>query len=473
MTRPIALARTLAWTSLIAVVAFVGTVGAFEDWPRWMGPRMDGEWRESGLIEEFPEGELAFTWSQPIGPGYSGPAVVGNRLFVMDRTKDDGKGKQVENGIRQAGVIPGGERILCLDTKTGDTLWEHTYDCPYNIAYPTGPRCTPAVDGDRVYTLGAMGHLKCLDINDGHVIWEVSLMDQYETKPPAWGYASHPLVDGPRLLVPCGGKGSAIVCLDKMTGEEIWKNLTSEDIGYAPVVFYEPDDGPRQLIFWHGDGVDSLNSETGEHYWHVKWPEEKAQPQATTIATPRIVGNQVLFSEYYKGSLLLELESNPPAANEIYRTFKTDPRGKTSQTALMTTPVIRDGMIYGIAGLGEFRCNRWDNHELVWEKKDWLAEEPIVFATAFLVKNGERYFMFNDIGELMIVRLSPDGFDEVGRRKVLEPTGVARGRKVVWSHPAFSNGHMFARNDSEIVCVDLRKPDAALAPSSDQNSNGE
>lgn len=431
---------------------------AVDDWPQWMGPRMDGVWRETGLIDSFPESGPPILWRQKIGPGYSGPSVVGDRLYVMDRTADQRQGADVENGIKKAGEIAGGERILCLNTDTGETVWQHTYDCPYDIAYPTGPRCTPVVDGNRVYTLGAMGHLKCLNANDGTVVWEHLLTEVYETQPPAWGYASHPIVDGPRLIVPVGGKGSAVVAFDKLTGREIWHRLTTSDIAYAPLVFFESG-GERQLIFWHGDGVDSLNRRTGEPYWHVTWPEQKAQPQATTIITPRIVGNQIFFSEFYKGSLLLEIGSDPPSVKEIYRTFATDPRHRQSLNALMTTPVVRDGHLYGVTGMGEFRCIGWNTGTMVWTRKDWMRKKPIIFATLFIVENGDRYFMFNDLGELMLVHLTPEGIDELGRASILEPTGVARGRKVVWSHPAFSNGRMYARNDEEIVCVDLRKKD--------------
>ena len=468
--------RTLGTIFAAAILAsmilllWASPAPAIDDWPQWMGPRMDGVWRESGVIDSFAESGPVFLWRQPIGAGYSGPSVVGKRLYVMDRTADKGQGGEVENGIKKAGQIAGGERILCLDTDTGKTVWEKTYDCPYNIAYPTGPRCTPLVEGDRVYTLGAMGHLKCMNTDDGEIVWERLLTKDYDTRPPAWGFASHPIVDGPRLIVPVGGKGSAVVAFDKQTGKEVWRSGTTSDIAYAPLVFYESE-GERQLIFWHGDGVDSLNSRTGQPYWHVTWPEQKAQPQATTIITPRIVANQIFFSEFYKGSLLLEIGSNPPAVKEIYRSFSTDPRHRRSLNALMTTPVVRDGRLYGVTGTGEFRCIDWDTGEMIWNQKTWMGKKRVTFATVFIVENENRYFMFNDLGELMLVRLTPEGIEELDRAPILAPTGVARGQKVVWSHPAFSGGKMYARNDEEIVCVDLRKPAAKKGHSPEQNGD--
>ena len=103
------------------------------------------------------------------------------------------------------------------------------------------------------------------------------------------------------------------------------------------------------------------------------------------------------------------------------------------------------------------RCTDLETGAMKWSQDDWMAEKPLMFATAFIVRNGEKYFIFNDLGELMIGKLSPDGFEELDRAKLLEPTSVARGRDVVWSHPAFADGKMFVRNDQEIICVDLKK----------------
>ncbi len=425
------------------------------DWPQWMGAKMDGVWRETGMLDNFGESGPNVVWRVPIGPGYTGPSVVGNRLFIMDRTKDEGIGKEVENDIRKRGEVPGGERVVCLDATTGATLWEHGYDCPYKIAYPTGPRCTPTVDGDGVYTLGAMGDLMCFRIDDGSVVWQKKLIAEYGTRAPPWGYASHPIVDGPRLLVPCGGEGSAVVCFDKQTGKELWKALTSSDIAYAPLTIYEHD-GERQLLMWHGDGIDSLNPETGEHYWHHKFPDEKEQAAATTIVTPRIIGNQFLISEYYRGTLMLEISSNPPSVRELYSTYKVDPRHEKSLNSLMTTSVVKDGLVYGVTGDGVMRCTRWDDGSWVWDNETFMAKKPLEFATLFIVENEDKYFVFDDEGNLAIAKFTPEGYQEMAKAKVLEATGAARGRKVLWAHPAFSHGRIFARNDNEVICVDLK-----------------
>jgi outer membrane protein assembly factor BamB len=442
----------------LAATAIGSNVPA-DDWPRWMGPKMDGIWRETGIVEWFPEAGPPIGWRHELGSGYAGPAVAGGRVFVMDRIKDSGKGREVENELRKHGEIPGSERVMCFDAATGAEIWSHVYERPYKIAYPTGPRCTPFVDGEFLYTLGAMGDLLCLKTLDGSVIWQKQLMEVYHTKPPIWGYAAHPLIVGDRLYATVGGDNTAVVCLDKSTGAEIWHAATVSDIGYAPLVMFE-DQGRRQLILWSGDGVESINPEDGRSLWQVVYPETKAQAAATSIITPPIVGNRLLVSEYYSGSMLLEIQSDPPGVREIWRSAKDDPKHEKSLNALMTTPFVENGFVYGVTGEGEMRCVDWESHQPKWTDHRPLGEKAAEFATCFIVKNGERFFLFNDQGELIIARLSPDGYQEVSRAKILEPTGAARGRAVVWTCPAFAQGCMFIRNEQEVVCVDLLKKQA-------------
>ena len=430
-----------------------------DDWPHWMGPTHDGVWHETGILDRFPIGGPTVLWRSKIGQGHAGPAVVGDRIYVMDRTIDDrpdDKNKSIARGPRS---IAGGEQVICLDTKTGDAVWTYKYDCPYRIAYPTGPRCTPAVDGELVFTLGAMGKLTCLKSADGELVWEKELTTTYDCKPPLWGYSSHPYVDGDKLLVAVGGEGSGIVAFDKRTGDEIWKSVTTADIGYAPLAIYEHP-SERQLIYWHTESIDSLDPENGEVLWSVKFPLEKNESQ-TSIATPRIYGNKLLICEYYKGTVLLELGSNPPSVKQLRRSYKTDPRNRSTLNTLMTTPFIKNGHAYSVANdtkdNGIFRCVEIETGDVKWTKPDWMTKKPVIFSTAFIVEHEDKNFIFNDIGELMIVKLTPDGFNELERAPLIKPTGVTRGRDVVWCHPAFSNGRMYVRNDEEIICVDLRK----------------
>jgi outer membrane protein assembly factor BamB len=160
------------------------------DWPQWLGEDREGIWRETGLLERFPADGTKVLWRAPLGTGNSGPAVAKGRVYVMDRQPALGaNGKPV---TAEKGKSPGKERIVCLSPTDGKLLWERAYDCPYTIAYRNGPRVTPLVHKGRVYTLGAMGDLYCLDANTGAVCWHKNLAEAYQATLPAWGWAASP-----------------------------------------------------------------------------------------------------------------------------------------------------------------------------------------------------------------------------------------------------------------------------------------
>ena len=135
--------------------------------------------------------------------------------------------------------ILGNERILCLSAADGRLLWKSDYDCPYKISYPSGPRTTPLVRDRILYTLGAMGDLRCQDADTGKLRWSKNLGKEYKTDAPVWGWAAHLLLDGNLLYCLVGGEGSAVVAFNKDNGKVVWKALTSAEVGYSPPMIYE------------------------------------------------------------------------------------------------------------------------------------------------------------------------------------------------------------------------------------------
>ncbi len=188
----------------------------------------------------------------------------------MDLERELDENGQPRRATRQG--VPGHERVLCLDAADGKVLWKHDYDCPYTISYPNGPRTTPVVESETVYTLGAMGDLLCLSTTDGQVRWSKKLTEAYKTDPPVWGYASHLLVDGELLYTLAGGEGSAIVALNKQTGKEVWRALSSQEVGYSPPMIYELA-GKRQLVVWLSEAIYGLDPTTGKELWKVDYPQ--------------------------------------------------------------------------------------------------------------------------------------------------------------------------------------------------------
>jgi outer membrane protein assembly factor BamB len=423
---------TIALTLLTAAVA-----ARADDWPQWGGPERDLVWRETGIVRELPTGLLPRVWSTPIGEGYAGPAVADGRVFITDRVA----------GISQ----PDRERVLCLSAATGELLWKHEYDCTYTVGYPAGPRATPTCDEGRVYALGAVGHFFCFDAASGAVLWSKYFPTNYQLRLPTWGSAAPPLVDGDQLIALVGGPGALVVSFDKRTGEEKWRALNDREVGYCPPVIFEFGTS-RQLIIYHPHAVSALDPQTGE----VLWEQPFHAASGLSIPTPRRDGNRLLVTAFYNGSLLLDVAPDGNGAQVLWK-GKSDSEIQTDGLhGLMCTPLFDGSHIYGVCSHGQLRCLDAATGERVWETIQPTGSGR--WWNAFLIPHEDRVFIHNEQGELIIARLSPEGYEETSRALLVEPTREVRRRMTIWSHPAFAMKSVFARNDREIVRVSLAAP---------------
>ncbi len=437
-----------------ALLLLLSTAAA-ADWPQWLGPNRDTPWAETGLTEKFPKDGPPILWKREMGPGYAGPAVVGGKIYVMDRTVKP----RDEKNPPPPGTIHGTERVFCLNAADGKELWKHEYDCTYvKISYSTGPRTTPVVEKDRLYTLGTMGDLKCLNIADGKPIWEKSFPKDYKAPSPAWGWSAHLLVDGDKLIALVGGEGQAVVAFDKKTGKELWKALSTQEICYSPPVIVEAG-GKRQLIVWHSEAVHGLNPETGEVYWRHKHPAEGTVTRpAVSIITPKLAGDVLIVSSFYDGTLALKLAKDKPDAAVLWRTKPA----KTATllegiNAVMSSLLVKDGYFYGLNGMGHMVCQEVETGKVVWKSNDLFGGKDAFCGTVFWVEAEGRIYGMTDQGDLVILKLSPGGYEELSRAHVLEPTHAAQGRKAIWTHPAFVDKKLYVKNDKVMICVSLAK----------------
>ncbi|MFL5339785.1 MAG: PQQ-binding-like beta-propeller repeat protein [Gemmataceae bacterium] len=450
MTRRTDFRRLLFPAFLLVLPAVVRA----DDWPQWLGPQRDGVWRETGIIKKFPEGGPPVVWRKPVGEGYAGPAVADGRVYVTDWVMDK-DAKRPASAFAKS-KLPGTEHVFCLDEKTGDVLWTHSYDCPYQVSYPAGPRCTPTVKDGKVYTLGTMGDLFCLDATKGAVIWSKNFVKDYQAKVPLWGFAGHPLIEGDRLICLAGGNDgdSLAVAFNKDTGKEIWRALTTLDTvhgpGYAPPVIAEVGK-IRQLIVWEAKGIHGLDPATGKVYWSQPFELNAGM----SIATPRVVGDRLFVSAFYNGPMMLQLAQDKPAARVLWRGRSSSETKTDGLHTVMMTPMVKDGYIYGTCSYGQLRCLNVNTGERVWESLAATGGKEVRWGNAFIVAHEDHYFLFNERGELIIANLSPDGYQEISRTKLIEPTNKLAGRNVVWMHPAFADKSVFARNDKEIIRVSL------------------
>jgi outer membrane protein assembly factor BamB len=417
-----------------------------EDWPQWRGEGRLGVWAETGILERFPEAGLEESWRRPIHRGYAGPAVAAGKVFV---TEFEAGGGALNRGV---------ERVLCLDEQTGAELWRQEWAADYaGLQYDLGPRATPTVDDDRVYVLGAMGDLLCLRVEDGSVIWRTQYQKDFAASLPTWGFVGAPLVDGDQLIALVGGAPDAkVVSFDKLTGKELWRSLSGEtEPGYAPPFLIEAG-GARQLIVWTPQAVHSLDPASGKVYWQ----EPFSLGAGLAVATPVLSEHGLLVSAFYNGSRMYRLASDTPAAELVWKGNSDSEIETDGLHSLVTTPVVDGDYIYGIGSYGHLRCLDARTGKRVWETLD-LTQENARWASGQIVRNGDRYFINNDRGDLILAKLSPEGYEEIDRVRVMKPTNPLNRRRelgaVHWTHPAYANRHMIIRNDEEIVRYSLEK----------------
>jgi outer membrane protein assembly factor BamB len=410
-----------------------------DEWPQWMGPRRDNVWRETGVITRFPEGGPKVVWRTAVAGGYAGPAVVGDSLYMMDYISD--KKEKTDNFERE--TYSGVERVLCLNSETGKLKWKHEYPVKYTISYPAGPRSTPVVEGGKVYALGAEGNLWCLDAGSGEVVWSKDFHQDYGTKTALWGYASHPLIVDDMLISVVGGEGSQAVAFDKNSGKEKWRALSAPEQGYSPPTLIEAG-GARQLLFVRPTALSSVDPATGHEHWSVPYDTTNG----LVVMSPIQWGDYLYVGGFSNKSLLVKLAADKPAAEIVWR-------DKPAIAAINVQPTTKDNVLYGVDQKGVLRAVELPDGKKLWETPKPMGERPANSGTAFIIPHGDDYWMFVETGDLVIAKLSPQGFEEIDRAHVIEPTNQAFGRNVVWCMPAFAHKRAFIRNDKECICVDL------------------
>lgn len=406
-----------------------------DDWPQWRGTQRDGVWRETGIVEKFASDQLTPEWRVEIGSGYCGPTIANGRVYVTDRVTKRGES----------------ERVHCFDEKTGQSIWSYEYDCAYGrIGYPAGPRASVTIDDGKAYALGATGRLHVFDAEKGRLLWQKDMDQEYTIQMPVWGIAAAPLICSDLVILHIGGQRACVVALSKDTGKEAWKALDDRAQYTAPVLIEQA--GKPVVLCWTGDSVAGLAAKTGEVLWRYPWKPVK---MPIGIATPVIEKDRVFFTSFYDGSLMLRLRQDKPDIDKLWQISGRDERNTEALHSIISTPVFENGYIYGVDSYGELRCLDANDGHRLWE--DNTAVPTARWSTIHFVKNGDRYFLFNERGDLIIARLSPKGYDEISRAHLLEPTldQLRQRGGVCWSHPGFANKHFFARNDKELVCVNL------------------
>jgi outer membrane protein assembly factor BamB len=432
--------RKRALALSIAVGLFCVAQVRCDDWPQWRGPNRDGVWREDGVVRKFDGPQLPVRWRTEIASGYSGPTVADGRVYLTDRVTSP------------ASV----ERVHCFDAMTGSEIWSHSCRCEYEkVGYSDGPRASVAINEGRAYSLGTMGHLFCFDAAKGSVLWSKDLRAEYKIRMPIWGIAASPLVENDLVIVQIGGEDNAcLVAFDKILGKEKWRALNDCASYSAPIVIEQA--GQRVLVCWTGDSVCGLGPSSGKLYWQHPFTPSR---MVIGIATPVFQDNHLFVSSFYDGSLLLRVNPGELAIKEVWRRKGPSETDTDSLHCCISTPLLQGDYIYGVDSHGELRCLDLKTGDRIWESLEAVPKAR--WSNIHMVRNGDKVWMFNERGELIICTLSQRGFQEISRTKLIDPTEGQLNQRggVCWSHPAYAYKHIYIRNDKELICADLSAKD--------------
>ncbi len=394
------------------------------DWPRWRGRDGAGVWDGARLPAALTRAAVKERWSVPIGPGYAGIAVAGDRVFTLDR-KD-----------REAAS----ERVLCLSRQSGETLWVKEYPARYgDLDHGNGPRSTPTVDRGRVYTLGAVGHLLCLEAVSGAVVWEIDAAKRFDAAMPIWGHSVSPLVFGDLVIAQIAARpGGCVMAFDRESGSPRWR-VADDRPGYSTPIIVRHRDRDT-LVQWTADSLLAITPATGELLWRAPF---RTSNYDVAIASPLWRDGAVFASGYWDGARVFRTDAQGP---------EQEPRLLWSHdrvpSCLMSTPLLRGEHLYTIDRRDGLVCIEWGTGKLLWkdEHRVTAAGRNPHATLVWAGFEGTRAVALSAEGDLVLLELVPEGYREHGRVPIIGFT---------WAHPAFAGNEVFARSDERIVRVDI------------------
>jgi outer membrane protein assembly factor BamB len=444
------------------------------DWPRFLGPTGDSISTEKGILSPWPDKGPRIVWHKRLGTGYGMPTISRGRLFLFDRVGDRA-------------------RLNCWRSETAEPLWTFEYLTDYQdyYGYNNGPRCSPVVDGDRVYVYGAEGMLHCVRAADGRLVWKVDTRADFHVVQNFFGVGSTPVVEGDLLLVQVGGSpkdsnpddfaalkgdGCGLVAFDKYTGKVRYRT-TDELAGYAGPVLATMGERRWCFLFARG-GLVGLDPATGKVDFHYPWRARALE--SVNASNPVVVGNRVFISETYgPGSALLEVR--PVGCKEVW-TDADKGRDKSMQCH-WNTPIHVDGYLYGCSGRhtqnAELRCIELATGKVMWR-------QPRLTRTSLLLVDGH-FVCLGEDGTLRLLKVNPHRYEEISaipRRQPDQDSEPEPGRdpgpsrRIVvrqasregapgaeslleypcWAAPVLAHGLLYVRGRDRLVCLELIPP---------------
>jgi outer membrane protein assembly factor BamB len=410
------------WLLSTAIFAGSALFAHAADWPQWRGPQRDGISHETGLLKQWPDGGPKLLWQQTdIGEGYSTPAVVGERLYVIsNRGMDD-------------------EFVQALGVADGKQIWSTSVGkvgANQGPQYP-GSRSTPTIDGKSLYALGSDGELVCLETSSGTLRWKKNLRSDFGGKPGQWAYSESPLVDGDVVICTPGGDEATLVALDKQSGETVWKSAVpgGDQAAYASAIAVQAG-GRKQYVQFLQRGVVGVDAKTGKFLWRY---ERTAQGSPANIPTP-VAHDDCIYTSTGRGGaglVKLKAEEDGVAAEQVYY------QGKLPTSIGGAVEV--DGYLYGTNSQG-LVCAEFATGEVKWQDRG-VGAGSVCYADGRLYIHGED-------GDVALVEATPEAYREAGR--FTPPDQPDRGKAKAWAYPVVANGRLYLRDQGSLWCYEVK-----------------
>lgn len=416
-----------AWVGVLAVL-MSSCLAA--DWPGWRGPKRDGHAADGAVLPKSLPLQPRRVWQLKVGEGLASPVVAGETVYYLDAQGD----KEVVHAIAR---------------ETAAERWAVPLDGTFkNGQTAPGPRCTPLVDGDRVYVQSCNGEFQCLSVGDGKLLWRVNFTRDYHAGVPAergvakgaqrHGFTAAPWVDGQRLIALVGDtQGAGVVCFDKLTGKVLWKSQNDRAANAAPITAVVGGQPPKQVIAFTVEGLIGLDLGGGELLWRV--------PITTTygrhVMTPVVVGNLAIVGSKEESLMGIELVRSG-TEGKWASTVKWQAK---EQLVNFSSPVEVDGYIYGLGPSKNLFCVEANSGKTLWSKEGF-SQKPAENAHLSILVLGKTLLLLTETGSLVLVAADPTSFRELGRAQVCGSN---------WCNPAYADGRVYLRDSRELICLDL------------------
>jgi outer membrane protein assembly factor BamB len=409
---------TFLWACCFALSLNTAPLPPEKDWPQFLGPTRNGVSTETGLLATWPKSGPPEVWKRDVGAGYGGPVVSGDWLVLFHRVDNE-------------------EMIEGFEAATGKPKWKHAYVTKYRDGYGKGdgPRATPLIADEKVYTLGAEGQLCCVKLTAGEKVWVRDLLADYKPRKGFFGVGTSPIFEDGRLLVNVGAKGAGIVAFNAADGKELWK-ATDQEASYSSPIAATVD-GVRHVFFFTREGLVSLDPKDGTERFSLKW---RSKINASVNAATPVLADDLLFlsASYGTGAILLKVHKDK--VDEIWKSDE-------ALSSHYDTSIVYDGHLYGIDGRQEegarLRCVEFKTGKLLWSKEG--------FGCASLIRADGRVIALTESGDLVLIEPSTKEYKETARAPVLgNPCRAPL---------ALANGRLYARDGKTLICWDLKKHD--------------